>query len=65
MAKSISTPERIAASIKAREAWEALTDEEKAARIAKAKENNKQTPMTDEEKAEIEKSLADQDAMTL
>ena len=65
MAKSISTPERIAASIKAREAWASLTDEEKAARIAKAKENNKQTPMTDEEKAEIEKSLADQDAMTL
>ena len=54
MTKSTTfTPEqRAEASRKAKEAWAILTDEEKAARIAKAKENNHQTPMTDEEKAE-------------
>jgi len=47
------TQEEIAIlSQRGKEAWNNLTDEEKAARIAKSKANNHQTVMTPEERAE-------------
>ena len=51
------TPEeRAEASLKAKEAWNNLSEDEKAARIAKSKENNRQTAMTDEQRAEASRA---------
>ena len=54
MAKStFFTAEELAIlSQRGKAAWDALSPEEKAARIAKSKENNHQATMTDEQRAE-------------
>ena len=54
MAKStfFTQEERAILSQRGKDAWNALSEEEKASRIEKSKANNKQVAMTDEQRAE-------------
>ena len=55
MAKStfFTQEERAILSQRGKDAWNALSEEEKAARIEKSKANNKQVAMTDEQRQEL------------